>query len=321
MQQCKICGNKENNNTFLVHEHMFGLKGEFEYFECGNCHCIQLINIPSNLADYYPSSHYYSFNLKENLINPGSLANAIRKIQSDHLIFKKRNLAGFILSIGTVHPYFNWLKKVPIDYHSSILDVGCGRGDLLFRMRRHGFENLTGIDPFIEKDIHVNRVNIYKKEIFDVQETFDFIMLNHSYEHMDQPLLVLKKLYGLLKPKSYLLIRIPISNSYCWQQYGTYWAALDAPRHLYIHSEQSMKILSEKAGFEIKDIIHDGTAFQFWASEQYKRGIRLVDDNSYQVNKRKSIFSKRQIRKYKRTMQKLNSMHLGGKAQFYLYKK
>jgi SAM-dependent methyltransferase len=320
MLVCKICGNKENNHTFLVHEHMFGLKGEFEYFQCCNCKCIQLINIPPDLADYYPPNQYYSFNLKDNLVNPGSLESTIRKIQSDYLLFGKQKLFGSLLSLGTVHPYFSWLKKVQVDYGSSVLDVGCGNGDLLFRMRRHGFKNLSGVDPFIEKDIYAECVNIYKKEIYDLQGTYDFIMLNHSYEHMDQPLLVLKKLYELLKPCSYLLIRIPVSDSYCWKHYGTYWAALDAPRHLYIQSERSMEILGRGAGFQIEDIIHDGTAFQFWASEQYKRGINLVDDNSYSVNKSKSIFSKKQIREYKKKMRRLNSQHLGGKAQFYLYK-
>lgn len=321
MLQCKICGNSENNKLHTAQERMFGFGGAFQYLECGNCGCIQLMNIPADMAKYYPQDQYYSLSSGEKYSNSNSVANTIRKIQSDYLLFGKRKLPGSLLSIGySSHDYFNWLKKVGVNYNSAILDVGCGGGELLFRMRRNGFTNLTGTDPFNAKDIYADGVTIYNKEIYDLQGTYDFIMLNHSYEHMDEPLRVLKKLHELLKPNSYLLIRIPISDSYCWQQYGVFWAPLDAPRHLYIQSEKSMKILSEQAGFEIKDIIHDGTAFQFWGSEQYKRGINLRAENSYEINKKRSIFSAKQIRDYKKRIKELNAQHLGGQAQFYLYK-
>jgi SAM-dependent methyltransferase len=322
MLQCKICGNAENNKIHIAQERMFGFGGDFEYLECSNCNCIQLLNIPRDLGKYYPQDQYYSLSSGEKFTNKKSLSNTIRQMQSDYLLFGKRKFIGNLLSIGySSHDYFNWLKKVHANYNTEILDVGCGGGELLFRMRRNGFKNLTGNDPFNTNDIHSDGVNIYKKEIYDLQGTFDFIMLNHSFEHMDQPLRVLKKLYELLNPKSYLLIRIPVSNSYCWQQYGVFWAPLDAPRHLYIQSEKSMNILSNEAGFEIKDIIHDGTAFQFWGSEQYKRSINLRAENSYEVSKEKSIFTKAQINEYKKRIKELNAQHLGGQAQFYLYKK
>lgn len=319
MPSCKICGNSENNKTYIAQERRFGLGGGFEYLECSNCNCVQLLNIPEDLARYYPADQYYSYKNSVNLARSGGLSNTIRKIQSDYLLFGENKLSGSLLTAGyTVPGHFKWLKKIGANYDTAILDVGCGGGELLFRMRRNGFKNLTGTDPFNAKDIHSNGINIYKKEVFDLDGTYDFIMINHAYEHMHNPLEVLKKLHELLKPNSYLLIRIPVSNAYCWQHYGIYWAPLDAPRHLYIHSEKSMKILSDQTGFELKDIIHDGTAFQFWGSEQYKNGINLSAPNSYDVDRNKSIFSKLQIRKYKRKVKELNAQHLGGEAQFYL---
>jgi hypothetical protein len=81
-----------------------------------------------------------------------------------------------------------------------------------------------------------------------------------------------------------------------------------------------MKILCDQAGFEIKEVTHDSTAFQFWGSEQYKAGISLVAENSYSKNKEKSIFSKEQIAEYTKRIGELNSRQLGGDAVFYLYK-
>jgi SAM-dependent methyltransferase len=322
MMSCKICGNSTNNKTYIAEERMFGFKDKFEYMECSACNCVQLINIPANLEKYYPKDGYYSFhndgNFKESRY---SLANFFRRIKSDYLLFGKHQLLGSLLSIGyTVPGYYLWLKKIKANYDTSILDLGCGGGQLLFRLRRLGFSNLTGADPFIEKDIHENGVTIYKKEVYELSGTYDFIMVNHAFEHMEYPLAVLKKLYELLKPKHYLLLRIPVSDSYCWHHYGVYWSALDAPRHLYIHSAKSIRMLCDQSGFEIKEILHDTTAFHFWGSEQYIKDIPLVAENSYEKNKRKSIFSKKQIKGYKKRIEELNNQQLGGDAVFYLYK-
>lgn len=320
MTACKICGNTEENKMHQAQERMFGMEGSFNYLECSNCSCVQLLNIPEDLGKYYPASQYYSYHSSIAEKKNSKLANAIRKIQAAHLLLNKHPVMGSLLCVAYNPPYLQWLRKAGVNFNDSVLDVGCGGGELLFRMRRNGFTNLTGTDPFNSKEIHKDGVNIYTKNVFELDGLYDFIMVNHAYEHMENPLDVLKKLYQLLKPKSYLLIRIPVSNAYCWKEYGIYWAPLDAPRHLYIHSEQSMKLLSDKAGFELKDVIHDGTAFQFWGSEQYKRGITLKAPNSYDVDKSKSIFSKAQIRAYKQRVKELNKAHLGGEAQFYLYK-
>lgn len=37
-------------------------------------------------------------------------------------------------------------------YDTSILDIGSGNGELLFRLREIGFRDLTGADPFLDKD-------------------------------------------------------------------------------------------------------------------------------------------------------------------------
>src|SRR6185312_6539918 len=116
---------------------------------------------------------------------------------------------------------------------------------------------------FLDTDIISDRgVNLYKKEIAEVDGEFDFVMLNHSFEHMAEPLYVLKEIYRLLKRDRVALIRIPVVPSYAWRTYGVNWVQLDAPRHLFLHSVSSMKFLSEKAGFETQEIVYDSSDFQ-----------------------------------------------------------
>lgn len=320
MAICKICGNNLSNKTHIFKERMFGYNDEFKYIECKSCCCLQITTIPENLNKFYPKDQYFSL-VNNKAAHFSALSSFFRKIQSNYLLFGENQFLGSLLCLGyTVPDYYKWLKKIKATYESSILDVGCGSGKLLFQLHRLGFKNLSGVDPFIEENIYENGVKIYKKDIYELDGTYDFIMMNHAFEHMENPVDILKKAYELLKPDSYLLIRIPVVESYCWQQYGVYWAPLDAPRHFFIHSAKSMKILSEQTGFEIKDIIHDGTALQFWGSEQYKRGISLMAENSYNINKHKSIFPKAKINEYKKRIEVLNKQRMGGDAAFYLYK-
>jgi len=145
-------------------------------------------------------------------------------------------------------------------------------------------------------------------------------MFHHSFEHVADPLETLYFVKKLLSPNGTRLIRIPVVDSWAWENYGVNWVQIDAPRHFFLHSQKSMKILAKSAGFKIKEIICDSTEFQFWGSEQYKRDIPLNSENSYSVNPSKSIFSKREIRIFKEKAKKLNSESRGDQVAFYLKK-
>jgi len=202
---------------------------------------------------------------------------------------------------------------------SPILDVGCGKGQILLDMRDYGFTNLQGIDPFLDGDIfYENGVNIYKKRIEDLEGKFDLIMLNHSFEHMPDQLATLKKLRSLLRPKSYLLIRVPIVGSYQWQRYGLKWVGLDAPRHFYLHSLRSMDLLANQAGLCIDEVVFDSDGFTLWGSEQYEAGISLVDPRSYWVDPSASLFKDTDIERFAVQAAELNANGTGDCVAFFL---
>ncbi|MCW8849016.1 MAG: class I SAM-dependent methyltransferase, partial [Melioribacteraceae bacterium] len=208
-----------------------------------------------------------------------------------------------------------------VNQKSKILDIGSGNGHRLVGLARYGFKNIIGIDPFIDKDIsYDNNIKIYKKEIWEVDDKFDMIMLNHSFEHMINPNEVLEKITKLLKPNGKVLIRIPVSNSYSWKKYKSNWVALDPPRHIYLHNEKTIKILAEKHGLKLTDILYDSSEYQFIGSEQYVKGIPMFSEESYYKNKDSSIFSNDQINQFKEHAKKLNSSSDGDAACFYLTK-
>lgn len=320
MQLCRICGNATDNTPYSVPEMMFGIEHRFAYFQCANCECLQIDEIPQNLCDYYPVN-YYSYQSP-----PVTTDNPIKFFLKKHRAavgLGRGNLAQRLLGRAYQPPdYYRWLKRTGLNLDSAVLDVGCGIGHLLLRMRKDGFTNLVGIDPFIAKSIsYENGVIILKKELVDLDDQFDCIMLHHSFEHMSNPAEVLQEIHRLLKPNRYALIRIPVVSSYAWRHYREKWVNLDAPRHLFLHSIRSMQLLTKATSFQIAEVIFDSDEGQFLGSEQYLRGIPLRDPRSYVENRRTPLFTKKEIRSFKTKATNLNKNNDGDSACFYLYKK
>ena len=54
------------------------------------------------------------------------------------------------------------LENNKIDYNSQILDIGCGNGYNLQMLADLGFNNLNGMEPFLEKEINTKDYTIFK---------------------------------------------------------------------------------------------------------------------------------------------------------------
>lgn len=314
---CKICKNIFQNRKYIAREMMLGLREEFEYFECGQCGCLQILHIPKCMIKYYPAD-YFAFH-KINSMKPDKFKRFLRQRVT------MAYLNGLKAFRSTDIPHWmhsEWKRKYGFNINSNILDVGCGNGKLLLRLHKLGFNKLMGIDPYIIDNYYFNNgIRIYKMQLNDLDETFDFIMLNHSFEHIEEPLSTLQKLFQITHKNSLLMIRIPVVSSLAWRKYKTHWVQLDAPRHFFLHSIKSMEILCQKAGFAIENIEFDSTAFQFCGSEQYLADIALHDNKSIYKGIKKSIFTGSQIKKFHILANRLNQKNDGDQACFLLKRK
>ena len=315
MEECRICGNIENNITVVAREMMFGLRDEFEYLECGNCGCLQIKEIPENITKYYPDN-YYSYQSKgeDQLIQNSFTKTLKRNLKKKVLNYYLRgdSLTGKLIS-SKYKSYYPWIKKNTLTSRSKILDVGCGSGELLLKMYNDGFRDLTGVDPYIRQEINYKSgITIYKKQLEELTEKYDLIMLHHAFEHMDQPLEILKKMFHLLNNKGFVMIRIPVAACFAWRKYGVNWVQLDPPRHFFLHTTRSMQILCEQSGFRLMDVVYDSYALQFTGSEKYLRNIPLMEDVQ--------LFSEKEIREFTNEANRLNKIKDGDAACFYLFK-
>ncbi len=303
--KCKICSNEENNQPLLLKEMMFGLRDTFDYFRCAGCGCIQIACIPESMEKYYPAN-YYSYTVAEVPVK----RSLIRSIHFDYHCFGKQKFAGSLLALKfKPSGFYTWLKELNLyDRNERVLDIGSGNGQLLKRMYRLGFNDLTGIDPFLEKDLSYNKhLRLLRKDIFEMEGQFDVIMMHHSLEHMDRQREVIEKAASLLSSRGRMLIRIPIVSEPLMEKYGKNVVSLDPPRHYFIHSLQSISRLVEQANLNIYKTVFDAELFSILGSEQYSKGISNVNDSrSYIENPAGSSFTGGDLKRFEQEIKRLN---------------
>lgn len=317
MNICKICFHENNTEEYVLKEMMFGTREEFKYFKCSNCGCLQIKDFPDNIQKYYPPDY---------LFFPSQTRTGIKEFlynKREQYLFRRNSLLGKLMALIFGIPENDlWLSELKLKIDDHILEVGCGKGDLLNKFKYAGYRNLIGVDPYIERDMNNGpNLNIFKKSIFQLENPqFDLIMFHHSFEHLDYPHKIFERINELIKQNGTVLIRVPLIDSYAWEYFKTDWVQLDPPRHYFLHTIKSMNHLANQHGFIISKIIYDSTAFQFIGSEQYKSNIPLMSASSFFQGAGSTEFNKEKVKFYQRKAAHLNKVHKGDTASFFLNK-
>ena len=260
MGVCELCGSNEGKEV-IVKDYNMGGTESFTYWQCSNCGCMSLINKPVDMSKYYGKA-YYSFSLKQ-----GKVKTLMKR--RDVYEVRKTGIIGEFMSKFIPRPAYSVISEFNDD--ARILDVGCGDGYLLYLLREMGYKNLYGCDRFMDNR-HDANIDLIKGGVDVCEGEYDLIMFNHSFEHMDEPLKVLKCASEKLSKNGKISISIPVANSNAYKKYGKYWVQLDAPRHFFIHSVKSIEMLTKQVNLKIENTIFDSSAFQYICSEQYKNG-------------------------------------------------
>jgi len=113
---------------------------------------------------------------------------------------------------------FHFGEFLPEERESSILDVGCGSGSLIWWLHSKGFKKATGIDlseDQIEAGKHLKIKNIYCESLVEhIQRCttkYKLVFLRDVIEHIpsEELLNFLDHVHSVLEPRGMLIIQAP----------------------------------------------------------------------------------------------------------------
>lgn len=148
---------------------------------------------------------------------------------------------------------FMTLAREPL---GKLLDVGCGGGRFLNRMKKRGWQ-VEGIDFDEQATQRVASRYQIKTYVGDLTQcalpdnSFDAITMSQTIEHLYDPLTTLRESLRILKPGGILIMTTPNVDSIGVHEFGQFWRGWEAPRHLHLFSVDSLQRITQGAGFEI----------------------------------------------------------------------
>lgn len=272
---CRICGEKFTGRYIKLKGICYGTKGTWDYFKCSSCGCLQIRNIPEDLDKYYDSDQYYSLNTSKQ---------GFRTKMWNHLFryqITGRDLLGKMIEV--VFPS-NYKFMRNVNKNVSILDIGCGDGQRLRQLQWIGFKNLYGLEPNVKENIvykdKEGTITIYKgsldEDSFFADKKFDYIIFEHSFEHICDEHKVLERARGLLRKNGTIVMKLPQFSRYYWKRFGINQTVFDPPRHIYIHTYNSMNALVQKHGMKIVEYSSETEPLEYIVAKSEKKG-KAVD--------------------------------------------
>jgi len=256
LKNCPVCGS-QTFDLFLSGKDYFLTGESFNIMKCRECGFRFTNPRPQAeaLGRYYESPEYISHSDSKK----GLFASVYQQMRKYTLVQK-----------------YTLITK--LQQKGEILDIGCATGQFLNYMAKHGWK-CTGIEP--DEKTRFYAISEYGLQVFaegqlDLFEksSFDVITMWHVLEHVSDLNGRLMQLNKLLKPQGSLLVAVPNCDSYDAKKYDKFWAGYDLPRHLYHFTKANVKLLMEKHGFTIVNILpmKFDAFYVSLLSEKYKSG-------------------------------------------------
>jgi 2-polyprenyl-3-methyl-5-hydroxy-6-metoxy-1,4-benzoquinol methylase len=171
---------------------------------------------------------------------------------------------------------------LPASDIGELLDVGCGNGEFIDRMRSLGWR-VSGVDPDPKAVSHAQSrgLKVFSSMVSDIPsgDQFDVLTLNHVIEHAIDPVDLLRECRNRLRPGTgRLVITTPNLGSVGHWWFKGCWRGLEVPRHLVLFSLAALRECARQAGLDVQ---HLGTETRlapmiYTASVYAQRGSRDV---------------------------------------------
>jgi len=209
--KCKLCSNKNFDSLFEV--------DGFEIGECSNCGLVKTFG--EYKVDYSRYHRDQDYELHEELFRN---------------IFKKR--------LDIVKKYVD---------KGKVLEIGTAVGTMLDLFKEDGWET-WGVEPSGSAGVASKKGHKILKTTFEKAKLdknyFDAVVINHTLEHVENPVGVLKKVKTLLKKGGIVYIDVPNFASLASRTMSKNWGFLLPEEHVHHFTPKTLKGVMREAGLK-----------------------------------------------------------------------
>jgi SAM-dependent methyltransferase len=257
---CILCAAKGDQLYTELVDWLFGVSGKWGIRRCSICNIAWLDPqpVPKDIPALY--SRYLTHGVGESSTWLGRLQRAAAQCvlvgEGYPLERSKKVLPRLLAKLPGPKRYakLSVLGLKPTN-PGRLLDVGCGNGEFIARMRLLGW-HVSGVDPD-PTAVACGRsqgLEIFTGTIADVPEVahYDVVALNHVIEHVVDPVNLLHECRKRLRPHGgRLIITTPNLDSLGHRWFKKHWRGLEVPRHFTIFSPHGLRDCVQQAGLSV----------------------------------------------------------------------
>lgn len=225
---CLLCGSGVRKWVSTLNRGV-GDRERFDIYRCIDCRSTLVDPIPENLKNYYSDYH---------AIPQGkSWQRAVRSC---------KNRMDVVLAARDSE-------------EKTILDIGAGAGAFVNAAHNEGF-----LVAAIEQDekCRINLESIIPGKVSaDFEEHLkqglfkpELITLWHVFEHIPNPDLFLKSIKSTFPTGTKIILEVPNADSWVFSVLRSIWPHLDAPRHIFIPSNNGIRQIAKNNGMHVTQV-------------------------------------------------------------------
>jgi 2-polyprenyl-3-methyl-5-hydroxy-6-metoxy-1,4-benzoquinol methylase len=261
VRSCPFCGSEGVLLYQGLRDRLFAAPGAWALLQCSQCQLVWLNPrpVPADIGKLYERYFTHEATIQR-------LA-GVRKVVWEGILaarlgYPELGRSGLQRGLGRALSWLGPIRQkaelsvMTLSGHrrGTLLEVGCGGGQFLARMRDLGWK-VQGVE-FDGQAVKVAREHLGLSiregtlgEVGFAADTFNVVAMHHVIEHLCDPVGTLQECRRVLKPGGRLVVATPNVASLGHRLFRDAWRGLEVPRHLHLFSPRALLACAARAGF------------------------------------------------------------------------
>ena len=295
--ECYLCGTPGKPLYQGLQDRLFGAPGRWNLRKCSNLECglvwLDPMPLQEDIGKAYKSYYTHTKTTPPQTF-PACFYRAVRDGYLQSRFGYTQNVGSrwyrYLWPLAYLHP--GGIEEIErsvmflpaLTPTARLLDIGCGSGQALARMRDIGWE-VEGVD-FDSVAVEVAQLKGIPAHLGDLRAQvypdsyFNAIYMGHVQEHVYDPVGLLRECYRVLKPGGTLVVLTPNTDSWGHELFHQDWRGLEPPRHVYLYNSKTIRQVFKDADFDQVNIrtLAGSTSYILSMSYLLKYGVPITNN-------------------------------------------